>query len=368
MNLFIKMNSPVTQKDVAAKAGVERSTVSRALNSDPSIPQKTRTHIQSVARKMGYRPNLSSQTLAKQRYAKTLTPETVAYIGILPLNVSPAEVERYDRRYADYLSNLTLVAKRYNLKLDAHKVHTQKQVQQLCRTLWNRGIRGVIFGPLVHPWVHEVFEWDRFVSVCCTPNYAPPAHRISLELFESVMNCYEPTFGSGYQRVGFVLLTHDFPIRDDQIILSAFKYFQQEKAPYRVPLFRVNQDEYVRLVQGTTKELKMLERWVTRNNLQAVIGYNGAVHYALAHGLGACVPDEIAFATLTGVPRKKNLLGLSGNLCHLKSVSETAIKILIQQLHANAYGLPPYYVDMKIHSEWHKGRTLPPRKTTHARE
>ena len=43
---------PPNQREIAAAAGVNRSTVSRALNHDPAIPEATRKRIFGVARRM----------------------------------------------------------------------------------------------------------------------------------------------------------------------------------------------------------------------------------------------------------------------------------------------------------------------------
>lgn len=61
----------VTLADVARAAGVSRSAVSKALlgggGKTTKVSEKTVVHIRSVAEKLGYRPNLLAQQLAKQR-------------------------------------------------------------------------------------------------------------------------------------------------------------------------------------------------------------------------------------------------------------------------------------------------------------
>ncbi len=47
---------PVTIKDIAREAKVSHSTVSRALNNNPLIPEETAKRIRKVAVKMGYLP------------------------------------------------------------------------------------------------------------------------------------------------------------------------------------------------------------------------------------------------------------------------------------------------------------------------
>ena len=56
-----------TMKDIAKKAGVSKSTVSRALNNDPRIKEQTRKKILKIAGEMNYRPHHMAQALAKKR-------------------------------------------------------------------------------------------------------------------------------------------------------------------------------------------------------------------------------------------------------------------------------------------------------------
>lgn len=54
----------VTIKDVAAKAGVNPSTVSRVLKDNTSISQKTKERVRKAMQELGYVPNVAAQMLA----------------------------------------------------------------------------------------------------------------------------------------------------------------------------------------------------------------------------------------------------------------------------------------------------------------
>ncbi len=58
---------PVTVKDIAKKAGVSHSTVSRALHNHPLISEETRQRIQQIALELGYRPSAAARTLKTNR-------------------------------------------------------------------------------------------------------------------------------------------------------------------------------------------------------------------------------------------------------------------------------------------------------------
>ncbi|MGK9269503.1 LacI family transcriptional regulator [Williamsia muralis] len=60
-------NKPVTSYDVARRAGVSQSTVSRALRGDPRVIQQTRDEIQALAKDMGYVPHVTARSLITRR-------------------------------------------------------------------------------------------------------------------------------------------------------------------------------------------------------------------------------------------------------------------------------------------------------------
>ncbi|MGC4441228.1 LacI family DNA-binding transcriptional regulator, partial [Streptococcus suis] len=54
----------VTIKDVAQRAGVNPSTVSRVLRDNRSISQKTKEKVRKAMDELGYVPNVAAQMLA----------------------------------------------------------------------------------------------------------------------------------------------------------------------------------------------------------------------------------------------------------------------------------------------------------------
>lgn len=57
----------ITIKDIANKAGVSYSTVSKALNDSPLVKNSTKQQIIELANKMGYEPNFAAQKLVSKQ-------------------------------------------------------------------------------------------------------------------------------------------------------------------------------------------------------------------------------------------------------------------------------------------------------------
>ncbi len=78
----------VTLKDVAARAGVSRSAVSRTFTPGASVSQKTRTKVETAARDLGYFPNA---------LASSLTTGRTKLIGLISNNFhNPVFLEVFD--------------------------------------------------------------------------------------------------------------------------------------------------------------------------------------------------------------------------------------------------------------------------------
>lgn len=57
----------VTIKDIAERAGVSFSTVSKALRDSPLVQNKTKQLILSIAKEMGYQPNIAARSLVSRK-------------------------------------------------------------------------------------------------------------------------------------------------------------------------------------------------------------------------------------------------------------------------------------------------------------
>lgn len=117
-----------TIKDIAIKANVSPSTVSRALKMDPRIPYDTRERILIIAKELNYRPNKFARNLV----SKNLPDQT---IGI----VFPELVHRY---FFEILRGVdeSLEATNYNLMI--FNIH--KRRGDVFKRIYSESLAGLI--------------------------------------------------------------------------------------------------------------------------------------------------------------------------------------------------------------------------------
>lgn len=89
------MKSTIT--DVAQQAGVSIKTVSRVLNNEPNVTQKTRDKVRAAVKNLSYRPNFSARSLAGSRsylLAMVYDNPSVEYVSHLQKGATSACRER----------------------------------------------------------------------------------------------------------------------------------------------------------------------------------------------------------------------------------------------------------------------------------
>lgn len=89
----------VTIKDIAKKAGVSFSTVSKALRNSPLVNEETKRRVIQIATEMGYQPNMAARNLVSKRSSSIgivwPTVERIAPTALMKSIISRLEKEGY---------------------------------------------------------------------------------------------------------------------------------------------------------------------------------------------------------------------------------------------------------------------------------
>jgi DNA-binding LacI/PurR family transcriptional regulator len=95
----------VSLKDVARRARVSHSTVSRALHLPGRVNEKTAERVRRIAREMGYRPNPIGRSLATRRTATIGVVVTTVADPFVSEVIAGVEEVAHRRGYAVFLAN-----------------------------------------------------------------------------------------------------------------------------------------------------------------------------------------------------------------------------------------------------------------------
>lgn len=137
-----------TINDVARVAGVSKKTVSRVINRSPLLKQETRTKVESVIAKLGYRPNPQARALAMGRNfllgllhdnpnAQTVLNFQVGVLDAIRETEFALVVRPVDRRSPDMLEDIRsfLEVQRLYGVLILPPISENDDLAQLCRDM-----------------------------------------------------------------------------------------------------------------------------------------------------------------------------------------------------------------------------------------
>ncbi len=124
------MRKKITIKDIARRANVSHTTVSRALNNKSRIKDETKERILAIARELNYRPNFIARSLVMR---KTKTLGLVITTMANPFYTELSQGIEMTARELGY--NIILCSTNYNLS-------TEKQYVEMLRS---KGVDGIIF-------------------------------------------------------------------------------------------------------------------------------------------------------------------------------------------------------------------------------
>ena len=154
----------VTIRQIAERAGVHYTTVSRALKGDPTIPKATAGRIQAIADEMGYRPDpaLSSLVAYRRLTAAHVQTPVIAYI----MNVDGPEGLAHSASRQLFLKGARAQAEAMGYRLEVFYFgHGHYHSGYLDRVLITRNITGVILAAFYTEPTDLQLSWDFYSLV-----------------------------------------------------------------------------------------------------------------------------------------------------------------------------------------------------------
>lgn len=342
---------PLTQKEIARLAGVNQTTVSRALRNHPQITLKTRQHIQSLAKKLGYRKNAFASFLIQQRHNKEEKP----YHATLALLCGHKKYNPLHRHipYSLTFKGAQQRGAELGYKIEQFWVHKPGfSDQRLHSILQARSIPGLM---LLYFDPSEInLDWNQYSVIFAGRNRLPaPFNLVTFDYYEITLETLQRVFAMGYRRIGMYIaeqLNQNF----NQRFEAAYHLFQQQLDPkHRIPLFK-----YGKKTKTMASEKKQTMNWLHRHQPEVILQQGPHVQDWL-HETKPNHSQDIKYIHLE--IRKKNDPA-TGFYIPYEQQGATAVDMLVGQLHRNEKGTPKKTHIVYLEAEWNQGKTVPSSK------
>lgn len=338
------MNSRVTLRDIAEKAGMHFTTVALALRESPRLKVETRQKIQKIAKTMGYRPDPALAALNAYRHSK-MSPVYRATLGWVNNWSQKKDLYRFPC-FQEYFQGACERAKELGYEIEEFWVQEPgMNLERFQKILKARGIHGLLLAPQPKPHMSLPLNFENYSAVAFGFSMQPSIlHVVTNHQARSMRLMLQNLVALGYKRMGLYVSPEWNEKVDEQwvggLMLAQWKNHQLVSIP---PLLHSEGEE----------NLSEIKEWITHHKIDVVISHQG--FYQQLMGMGFRIPQDIGFASLDLTSQEKKISGIHQNNV---LIGRAAIDCLISALHRNERGIPPVPIRSLVEGFWVEGETL----------
>lgn len=331
-------------RTIAAASGYSVATVSMALRGLGRIPPKTRKKIEAVAAECGYMRDLEmSRLMSRARHpSPPVEREVLAFLAEAPIGPKPDP--RSPWLYGMFHA-ARAAARLQGCEMEHVIIGPHRRAQKaLSRSLRNRGIRGLLLGP-VTTWSPALLSlnWEHFAAVELGSTIQKPLlQRVERGFYDDLLEAFARLRAAGYRRIGLALQ----PVRLEfmrHMPEATLLYFQQEH-PDMVPVVPMH------VVQPWSRA--GLERWLRAEKPDVVLVYEPDVPQWLS-GLKVRVPRDLGVFYLSSTGGRQ-----SGLVPDLNLLAGEAVHLLVRLVGGAEWGLPRRARSLWFRNLFHRGATI----------
>ena len=193
-----------TIKDIARKAGVSPSTVSRVISGSNRISEETQMKIRAIMEEMHYRPNL---------LARSLVNRTTNAIGVF--SATSAEVSMKHPFFAEALRGMGTMAARSSMHLLLGTSASQEEDGRVVREMIDSGmIEGLILLSTLRddPVAEQLHRHNFPFVVIGHPRHGEKYHRVDSDNEKAGRMVTEYLLKRGHQRICYLGVDHTLSV------------------------------------------------------------------------------------------------------------------------------------------------------------
>lgn len=339
---------PVSMETLARRAGVSRSTVSRALRSNPRLRPETRERIQRMAAEMGYRPDPMLSALVSLRGNGPVLRENGSVIACV------THTGATDGRVPRMLAALRTHCAAAGYRIEEFPLSRYGSERRLHEVLWNRGVSGVVVIANILGINLDAVVRDRLPAVVCGyhPQSIPGYHVVADNHFNTVRMAYDRLKAEGIDRVGNILC--GCYMDGDRIRDGAVRHFRRNagSASAVIPVL------YTELTgKDLEAEREVILRWYEAHRPDAVVGLFSRYYFRMLEA-GIRIPEDVRFIALTDLQppecRRVAAAGIRG-MAH----AEVAVELIQSEIRKFHRGRPSTPCSVYVEPSWRPGESFP---------
>jgi LacI family transcriptional regulator, galactose operon repressor len=354
------MQSRVTLRDVAARAGVHHTTASRALKNDPRVCAETLAKIKTLAAEMGYMPDPMLSALNAYRHASRPSQfhGTVAWVTNYPTRDGWRSSWGSDRKscYEIYYAGAEEQLARHGYKLEEFWLQEPRMTaRRASQVLVHRGIRGLLLCPLPVSRGHLSLEWERFSAVSFGYSLArPKLHLFSAAHFRAVVTCMRKLRARGYHRIG-LLTSYAMDERMDRMWTAAYRA-EMPKLPQSkaIPIHLYSDGKKCASERAWSQIGKGALKWYRQYKPDAILTTTFHPLLGWLKAGGYRVPQDVALISAT---LQANEPLVSGIVEASHEIGMAAADFLAGMLQRGEHGVPRVAQRILLEGSWIEGKT-----------
>jgi LacI family transcriptional regulator len=332
-----------TLRDIAAKTGFAKTTVSLSLRNNPKIPEVTRQLVRAAARELDYRPDPALARIAEHRW-RTRTTHTGSTVAFVTMANPPAG----DSPDSQAIGGARNRAKELGYGFEQFRLENYSNAARLGSVLFHRGIRGVVVGQVSQADFCGQFPWGQFSAVGCNVGpFRPPISVVVPDDAHAMIQAWRRAADHGHRLIGVALAEEGRPMREFDRICAAL-HCQSDLPPGepRVPVLRLQPGDRDGFL-----------RWMRKHGPEAVVG-SDEVFFRWIREAGFGIPRELGFVSLAVNPGSGSEPRIAGMDCNAGMIGQAAVEQLDILIRTNQIGPPSRPFALMVESSWVPGDTL----------
>jgi len=321
-------------RDIAREAGVSQGAVSLALGGKPGVSEKTRSRVQAIARRLGYRPDARLAVLSERRW-HARSEAGGDRLAVL-------ESSAMEQTHAEVVTAMRERARMLGYGLEVFRLDPETRPEQVERILRARGIRGAILmegilrGALIDWRPQELALVD-----CSVFSRDRRYHAVVMDHLHSAQRLIQLLGSHDFRRVVFGTF-EDRGTFTDLLRAAAIGLLRENlgRRCVAAPVFRS---------KGGPED--GFDAWVQRKSPDLVIGMNDL----FAHRLRKELVSESGLSVVS-----MNCRGgwVSGFVRENEEIGRRAVELLATSLARQEFGEPSCQNVVHVSCRWHAGGTL----------